>query len=743
MANVRITDLDLIPFSSITIDDVFPIVDITDDVTYKIDLEQLGKYLSGFNNRWYIESGETITVRTNTQSFIYGDLFIYGELVLEDNSKLFVVNGNIELISGGTITGDGTTHLIDIPEFDTYVTGGTYSAGTATFINNKGGIFTVSGFYSGTTDGITTGATFNEYSGIAKFKDNVGSEFDLTGLTISNFIYIPSGETITVEKNTQKFVYGDIIIDGDLVLKDDSQLLVLNGDVIVSGGTISGTGDIISVDLPEIDTKVTGFTYHNNVFTILNNFGSSYSVTLDEMSGLTINGVLSADTINAFVIDLCSTNGALFTDSISGCSPIDILSETHFYEGLSATTISGGTFYGDGSNLSGISTQDVFVTGGTYSNGDIIFTNNTGGTFDVTGFYTGGTDVFVTGGTYSAGTATFTNTTGGTFNVSGFSESSLNGLTGQITFFDSSTSVFGSNNLVYSGGTLQVKATGNTTSDFGFKVRYSGDDRDLLKINGLGKATFGFDTSALDGFTIDPQNAEFSQTAYGGIKVMSLTNSQGYVGYGVGAYKFGIGTNSPQSRLDVRAQGTLSTDIALGVRNNGDTINLLQIQGDGGFVFRNNGNTGFFYYDGANGWQQYGSSTTLATTVGSTTTIRTNGAFIGIGPNSHVLSIYDSGNFQLEQSAGIVQTSGQGGLSLKNGTAPSSNTTDRFTMYSSDIIAGNASPHFRTETGDIVKLYKNVDAALVNVPNTGDANTDALITALKNIIINTGLGASS
>jgi hypothetical protein len=189
MANVRITDLDLIPFSSITIDDVFPIVDITDDVTYKIDLEQLGKYLSGFNNRWYIESGETITVRTNTQSFIYGDLFIYGELVLEDNSKLFVVNGNIELISGGTITGDGTTHLIDIPEFDTYVTGGTYSAGTATFINNKGGIFTVSGFYSGTTDGITTGATFNEYSGIAKFKDNVGSEFDLTGLTISNFIY--------------------------------------------------------------------------------------------------------------------------------------------------------------------------------------------------------------------------------------------------------------------------------------------------------------------------------------------------------------------------------------------------------------------------------------------------------------------------------------------------------------------------------------------------------------------------
>jgi hypothetical protein len=65
---------------------------------------------------------------------------------------------------------------------------------------------------------------------------------------------------------------------------------------------------------------------------------------------------------------------------------------------------------------------DIFVTGGTYNNttGKATFTNTTGGTFDVTGFYTGGIDIYVTGGTYSAGTATFTNTTGGTFDVTGF-----------------------------------------------------------------------------------------------------------------------------------------------------------------------------------------------------------------------------------------------------------------------------------------------------------------------------------
>jgi len=62
--------------------------------------------------------------------------------------------------------------------------------------------------------------------------------------------------------------------------------------------------------------------------------------------------------------------------------------------------------------------KDIYVTGGTYSNGDLIFTNNTGGTFNVVGFI----DVFVTGGTYNStnGIATFTNNSGGTFNVTGF-----------------------------------------------------------------------------------------------------------------------------------------------------------------------------------------------------------------------------------------------------------------------------------------------------------------------------------
>lgn len=46
--------------------------------------------------------------------------------------------------------------------------------------------------------------------------------------------------------------------------------------------------------------------------------------------------------------------------------------------------------------------------------------------------------------------------------------------------------------------------------------------------------------------------------------------------------RLGIGTTSPQSRLDVRAQGSLSTDIAFRVRNSADTGDLFTINGNGG-----------------------------------------------------------------------------------------------------------------------------------------------------------------
>jgi len=82
---------------------------------------------------------------------------------------------------------------------------------------------------------------------------------------------------------------------------------------------------------------------------------------------------------------------------------------------------------GDGNlgiNTKGVPSQKLHVSGNTLIEGSL-----TANTISATTYQNLPTDVRVTGGTYSSGTATFTNNTGGTFNVTGFSTNS-NGIVG-------------------------------------------------------------------------------------------------------------------------------------------------------------------------------------------------------------------------------------------------------------------------------------------------------------------------
>lgn len=92
---------------------------------------------------------------------------------------------------------------------------------------------------------------------------------------------------------------------------------------------------------------------------------------------------------------------------------------------VSATTISGNTFYGDGSNLSGVLTggTDVFVTGGTYNNNIFNYRNNTGGTFSV-GFNSV-TGLTVNGGLTVTGNTSVIGITGTTGLLSGSNQNIL------------------------------------------------------------------------------------------------------------------------------------------------------------------------------------------------------------------------------------------------------------------------------------------------------------------------------
>ena len=243
---------------------------------------------------------------------------------------------------------------------------------------------------------------------------------------------------------------------------------------------------------------------------------------------------------------------------------------------LSATTISGGTFFGNGSNLTGISTKDTMVTGGTYTTGTgiALFTNNTGGTFNVGGFFkpsddihvTGFTinnstydltisgsnsvnytvnlgtlvsDVTITGGTYNInnGVCTFFNNTGGTFNISGFTT----GLT------DTTISSFSYNNA------------------------------NKLSINDSTGGTFTVNINTVTGLTITGNAFISGSTLSNTISATTYQNLPTDIRVTGGTYLSGttIFTNNTGGTFSVTGFNTSNTDITItGITNNNNLITI-------------------------------------------------------------------------------------------------------------------------------------------------------------------------
>lgn len=181
--------------------------------------------------------------------------------------------------------------------------------------------------------------------------------------------------------------------------------------------------------------------------------------------------------------------------------------------------------------------------------------------------------------------------------------------------------------------------------------------------------------------------------------------------------RLGVGaTPDTSTRLDVRAQGALSTDAAFRVRNSANSANHFIVNGDNTFIlgqasltkcfqylsdgrlFMAEGGANFIelnpsttnnrFYNGSHGLEIFTSSTAKV---------------LELRTPSTALQVYGGG---VQLSSGLNASDGTNVFSITNGTAPSGNYTDSFKLYSADIVAGNATPHFRTENGDIVKLFK-------------------------------------
>jgi fibronectin-binding autotransporter adhesin len=357
--------------------------------TFIIDTTEGDSVLSActalFTANIYSCSGNTEILLGNSSVDIVGDLFVNGDLSATtisattyygDGSNLTGISTQDTFVTGGTytngtavftnntggtfsISGFSTGYTLTSSEIintlgyvplssytDTFVTGGTYTNGTVVFTNNTGGTFSVTGFYTGATDVFVTGGTYS--NGTAEFKNNTGGTFNVSGFTTPFSGGTVSGETLFITGITA---------------------------ATVSASTFYGDGSNLT-GISTQDTFVTGATYSNNTFTFRNNTGGTFTTSFNSVTGLTVNGILSA------------------------------------------TTISATTFFGNGSNLTGVAKQDTFVTGATYSNNTFTFRNNTGGTFttsfnSVTGLTVNG-NITITGTSNLNGQIVSTNLSGTT-----------------------------------------------------------------------------------------------------------------------------------------------------------------------------------------------------------------------------------------------------------------------------------------------------------------------------------------
>jgi hypothetical protein len=187
--------------------------------------------------------------------------------------------------------------------------------------------------------------------------------------------------------------------------------------------------------------------------------------------------------------------------------------------------------------------------------------------------------------------------------------------------------------------------------------------------------------------------------------------------------RLGVGaTPATNVRLDVRAQGALSTDIAFRVRNSANTLNLFTVNGDSSWISRNNSNSNqYIYWNGTNRLELKNNASGEAFISNNTNGLGLSGATgLRLSTSNKGIYIYNSGNFYIGNAGGIQAGSGQGNILFANNTAPSTNVVDHHYYYSADIVAGNAAPHFRTENGNVIKIYRETTAvaAAAFVANT-------------------------
>jgi len=300
------------------------------------------------------------------------------------------INGGTISITGVTGGGGGSGSTLN-----TYVSGGTYGGDTIVFRNTTGGTFSVTGITGGSGGTGMYASTDNYTSGVTKtITHSLGSTDVMVQL-------IDNNELINGEVNNYQLNSVDITLSQNLV---GVKTLVAGG---LGGGGGGGStlntytsGGTYASDAGEITfTNTTGGTYvvsgitgggggsGNTAYSSIDNYVSAVTKTITHNLGTT--------SIVAQLVDTGSNEQIVGYLNNYQLNSVDVLlSDTLPNVKISIVSVGGSGTTGG---------SDVFVTGGTFTDTTTVqFTNNSGGTFDVTGFGGGGS-----GSTSPAGSNTW------------------------------------------------------------------------------------------------------------------------------------------------------------------------------------------------------------------------------------------------------------------------------------------------------------------------------------------------
>jgi hypothetical protein len=293
---------------------------------------------------------------------------------------------------------------------------------------------------------------------------------------------------------------------------------------------------------------------------------------------------------------------------------------------------------------------------------------------------------------------------------------------------------------------LDIRAQGALSTDIAFRVRNSANTSNLTSIDGTGLIT---SANSLNVTLTNSSNITRPLVQDNGNNVLTthsrVVDNNVFVGFG-NIFNTGIENSSVLGHGNTIGINALRNAI-VGLQNS-STGNVNEIFGR---LFSNTGNNNILIGSRATSaplrgiagsnfiWLGHGSEANSINCSSALFTYFNDQA----NPN-HVLR--RRGNiallgekYQITQDANTsnglgsrMDVNAENTFTVHNGTAPSINITDAFQQYSSDITAGNAAPHFRTENGSIVKLYQ--ETAVTNPQGIADALTNLGVLASSTIV---------